>query len=89
MVGDNIYWRGGALEIVSPMLESIKNCHELFVMDIIIELGTSEGVSEKQQGEVHLLRFALILSQRECNLRHRFPQPRVGRVPSVQGLELW
>ena len=42
VVGDDIYWRGRTLEIVSPTLESFKNCHELFVVDIVIELGTSE-----------------------------------------------
>ena len=39
VVGDHIDWRGGTLEVVSPVLEGLKDGQELLVMGIIVQLG--------------------------------------------------
>ena len=38
VVSDHISWRGGALKVVSPVLEGLKDGQQLLVMGIIIQL---------------------------------------------------
>ena len=38
MVGDHIDQRGGALEVVSPVLEGLKDGQQLLVMGVIVQL---------------------------------------------------
>ena len=38
VVGNHIDQRGGALEVVSPVLEGLKDGQQLFVMGIIVQL---------------------------------------------------
>ena len=38
VVGDHIDWRGGTLEVVSPVLEGLEDGQQLLVMGIIVQL---------------------------------------------------
>ena len=38
VVGDHINWRGGALEVVAPVLEGLEDGQQLLVLGIIIQL---------------------------------------------------
>ena len=38
MVGDHIDWRGGALKVMSPVLEGLEDGQQLLVMGIIIQV---------------------------------------------------
>ena len=38
VVSDHIDQRGGALEVMSPVLEGLEDCQELLVMGVIIQL---------------------------------------------------
>ena len=43
VVSDHIDWRGGALEVVSPVLEGLEDGQQLLVMGIIIQLGGGQS----------------------------------------------
>ena len=43
VVGDHIDWRGGTLEVVSPVLEGLEDGQELLVMGIIVQLGGGQS----------------------------------------------
>ena len=38
VVGNHIDWRGGALKVMSPVLESLEDGQQLLVMGIIVQL---------------------------------------------------
>ena len=38
VVGDHIDWRGGALKVVSPVLEGLEDGQQLLVMGVIVQL---------------------------------------------------
>jgi hypothetical protein len=40
MVGDNVYRKGRALQVVPPMFEHFKYCQKLVIVHIIVEFGT-------------------------------------------------
>ena len=43
VVGDHINWRGGALEVVSPVFEGLEDGQELLVMGVIVQLRGGQG----------------------------------------------
>ncbi|KIK12604.1 hypothetical protein PISMIDRAFT_120588, partial [Pisolithus microcarpus 441] len=50
MVGDHVDRGGGALKVVLPMAEGLKNCQKLFVMGVIIEFGSGKCVGVESDG---------------------------------------
>ena len=38
VVGDHINWRGGALEVMSPVLEGLEDGQQLLVMGVVVQL---------------------------------------------------
>ena len=44
MIGDNINWGCGSLEVVLPTSESFVDSQQLFVMNIIVQLSTRKGM---------------------------------------------
>ena len=48
MVGDNVYRKGRALQVVSPTFERFKYCQKLLIVHIIVEFGTGERSGVKR-----------------------------------------
>jgi len=44
VVGHNVNWKGRALQVVTPALESLEDSKELLVVSIIVQLGRSQSV---------------------------------------------
>ena len=42
VVGEDLYWKGGAVEIVVPRLQGANNSEEFAVVDVVIALGGGE-----------------------------------------------
>ena len=42
VVGEDLYWKGGAVEIVVPRLQGANNSKEFVVVDVVIALGGGE-----------------------------------------------
>ena len=47
MVGDYIYRKGGALQVMSPRFESLKYCEEFLVVNVVVEFRRSESPGVK------------------------------------------
>ena len=42
MVGDNVNWRGGTLQVVSPRAKSLEDGEKLLIVRVIVQLGHGE-----------------------------------------------
>ena len=42
VVGEDLYWEGGAVEIVAPRLQGTNNSEEFVVVDVVIVLSGGE-----------------------------------------------
>ena len=61
MVGNDIYRKRQAIQVVLPNSESLEDSEELFVVDIVIKLGGIKGVGVKADG----MNFAVFKFYRE------------------------
>ena len=47
VVRDNIYGEGGAFQVMTPGGECLKDCQELLIVSIVVQLRSSEGAGVK------------------------------------------
>ena len=71
MIRDNIHWKSGALQVVLPNLESLKNSKEFLVMNIIVQLQRSKRPRMKSYGVDIGVR---------CNNREDCPEGIIGGI---------
>ena len=50
MVCDNIYGRSGALQVITPGGECLKDHQELLIVSVVVQLHFSEGAGVKSDG---------------------------------------
>ena len=46
MVGEDLYRKGGAMEVVAPRFQGMNDGEEFTVIDIVVTLGGGEGLRE-------------------------------------------
>ena len=46
VVGEDLYWERGAMEVVAPGLQGANDCEEFSVVDVVVALGGGEGLGE-------------------------------------------
>ena len=46
MVGEDLYRKGGAMEVVAPRLQSTNDGEEFAVIDVVVVLSRGEGLRE-------------------------------------------
>ena len=44
MVGENLYRKGGAMEVVAPRLQGANDGEEFAIIDVVVALGRGEGL---------------------------------------------
>ena len=44
VVGEDLYWEGGAVEIVAPRLQGVNDCEEFSIVDVVVAFGGGEGL---------------------------------------------
>ena len=50
MICDHVDWSIGNFEVVSPDMESFKDCKQFFVMGVIVEFQSTEGAGMESHG---------------------------------------
>lgn len=46
VISENLHWEGGALEVMAPCVETVDDCKEFLVIDVIISFSRGEQLGE-------------------------------------------
>ena len=44
MVGEDLYWKGGAVEVVAPRFQGANDSEEFSIIDIVVAFSGGEGL---------------------------------------------
>ena len=50
VVGEDLYWEGGAVEVVAPRFQGANDGEEFAIIDIVVAFGGGEGLREVGAG---------------------------------------
>ena len=44
VIGEDLYWEGGAMQIVAPGFQGVDDSEEFTIIDIVVSFGGGEGL---------------------------------------------